>query len=354
MSVRAFAVAGILLLAISSYLSGNPIVVYMINEYQTAPDSSERIEFHQIPYVADMDLCGWKVTSKAGTSWISESVVLGEDDYVVIDSTNTFGIFDLGDEEDSIAIIDHRYPEYPYWLIYPSIVPAPPEGASMCLFTKVIGWLDSEVTMLDYYVDNSPTFGDPNDDYHGCCVYGGVYSAVDSTPIDEASLYFQFCESDYHYCPGVLRCETMVHIDSLGAYQVDSLYPCRYEVSVEAEGWIIKTRTVRTEGALHPTEANFYLVKTGTESEQSRVALDDAVKVWPNPFVQEVRIQPPVGTEWLQIFDGSGRLLSELPVQGLAKWNGRDSLGRNLPPGAYFIKFTHRAGSHVKKLIKLK
>lgn len=124
------------LLCCTSLAFSNPIPVYIINEFQTSPDSLQRIELHWS--VEDFSfypetLLGWKIVTSYGTATIDTSLVL-DSNYVVIDSTNTSGVFKLGEIRDTIEIIAvHEHGEsIVEYLSYPEYAPTPPPGASAC------------------------------------------------------------------------------------------------------------------------------------------------------------------------------------------------------------------------------
>ncbi|HET9888035.1 MAG TPA: FlgD immunoglobulin-like domain containing protein, partial [bacterium] len=60
----------------------------------------------------------------------------------------------------------------------------------------------------------------------------------------------------------------------------------------------------------------------------------------PNPSLAgtAVRIVLPFGDGRVQIYDAAGRLVREVPsTSGEAQWNGRDSQGKEVAPGVYFL-----------------
>lgn len=71
---------------------------------------------------------------------MSDSII-PDGDYVVIDSSITSVIFDLGNEEDSIVFVapDSTLPIADLIVAYPSPYPAPPEEASVSRFYEIIG-----------------------------------------------------------------------------------------------------------------------------------------------------------------------------------------------------------------------
>jgi len=74
--------------------------------------------------------------------------------------------------------------------------------------------------------------------------------------------------------------------------------------------------------------------------------------VWPNPFHSRMQIRYGVAGELqrLSVYDAAGRLVRRLPVTRVTTWDGRDSRGRRLPAGAYFIE---ARGSAERRLAKV-
>jgi len=342
----------LVLLLAGSVAHADPLPVYItVSEYQTAPDSLERIELHYFPPAPIYEnVYGWRIVTSAGTSWVSDSVWLDSSSYVVIDSSNTSGIFSLGDEEDYISILDWQ-PLLPEGISYPDESPAPPEGASVALFFM---WCEDEYgARFDYYIDSVPTFGGENLHYPGCAASGYVRSGEDSLPIAGATLHFLCSDPPLFVCPDVsLKTDVVVSTDSAGAYWVDSLYALSYEVLVRADGFGSEQSVLELRGALHTTHADFYLVQTRIEAERETTSRN-SLGISPNPFRQEVCIWTPAGAGNVSIWDASGRRLIQLPT-GFVKWDGRDGCGRELPAGAYFLQYSAGQRSQAEKLVKVR
>jgi len=158
--------------------AGNPIVVRLLNEFQVAPDSLERIELHDRTGLV-YDLEGWQVVTPAGVATINAGVRFnGPDDRVVIDRDNTTGIFSLPDSAGFIALVQPGGDtlERIAWPgdAGPNTDEAwvPPEGMSAALDYWSYGWPDP-VECWDWYLDPTPTFGEPNDD-GDARIYGTV------------------------------------------------------------------------------------------------------------------------------------------------------------------------------------
>lgn len=82
--------------------------------------------------------------------------------------------------------------------------------------------------------------------------------------------------------------------------------------------------------------------------------------VYPNPFRESARIScnlSGAGTAGLSIFDASGRKVrgfSEMSLEDRSvEWDGRDSSGRRLPPGVYFVRLKIEDLSLSRKVVLL-
>jgi len=172
-------------------LSANPVAIAVFSEIQTAPDSLERIEFHVYAGMWSFDLSGAELVTNAGTAIIDSGLVIypyRESNYVVIDRTNTTGVFSLGDGSDDVRLVIHgdtsfrvRYPGNPFKSRSQSWAPQPGTSAS------IYHWVEGGVShCYTWYIDETPTFGAPNDDTLGG-ITGHVYGDS-SLPVDGATV----------------------------------------------------------------------------------------------------------------------------------------------------------------------
>jgi hypothetical protein len=78
-----------------------------------------------------------------------------------------------------------------------------------------------------------------------------------------------------------------------------------------------------------------------------------ALDVWPNPFRLRAQIRYGLSGEVprLSVYDRSGRMVRQLPASRIATWDGRDSHGRRLPAGAYFIEARTASERSLAKVI---
>lgn len=79
-------------------------------------------------------------------------------------------------------------------------------------------------------------------------------------------------------------------------------------------------------------------------SEDKKVVSSNKIKVFPNPFMKSVKID---GCSGVKIYDISGKFIAEVKEN----WNGRNSEGKEIKVGVYFLK---SEGINVGKVIKLR
>ncbi len=79
-------------------------------------------------------------------------------------------------------------------------------------------------------------------------------------------------------------------------------------------------------------------------SENKKVVCSNKIKVFPNPFTKFVKIE---GCLEVKVYDISGRFVAEVK----SEWNGKNSEGKEVKAGIYFLKVQ---GYNVEKVIKLR
>jgi hypothetical protein len=88
---------------------------------------------------------------------------------------------------------------------------------------------------------------------------------------------------------------------------------------------------------------------TGVETDLPSPRLSLKLRVDPNPFnpLLNIRFRSPVpGTADVDVFNAIGRMVRRIPLgrieagERLTKWDGRDSAGRQVASGRYFIRLT--------------
>ena len=157
----------------------NPIIATLVNEVEVAPDSQEWLEvntrYWPDPY---LDLSGWTITSRAGSATVNSGIVVpNESSSVVIDRTNTTGTFQFTDDYDEIHLISPdgvhdlmlAYPGDPagyFWCWRPA------PGQSCCRHAYWEGMPEPDL-IVSYYLDATPTPGQPNDDS-----LGGIFGRI--------------------------------------------------------------------------------------------------------------------------------------------------------------------------------
>jgi len=158
---------GLLLLA-TGVVFANPVVVTIINEVGIREDGQGWVELHSEPEPGWIeDLNGVQVLTASSVCTLTCS--LRYDEFIIIDSAVLAqgiigrGSFRLNPDSDRVVLI---YPlPYPAESIcYPVIPtgwrrgPAPPIGGSIAIF-------NDGSTVINWYIDSTPTPGEDNNDY---------------------------------------------------------------------------------------------------------------------------------------------------------------------------------------------
>jgi len=115
-------------------------------------------------------------------------------DYVVLDTSNMTGAFGLADDSDHMALVSPSGADTVDEVTYPGDATSPRggwtprPGMSCALARYYVMQPPPEPPMEDFvwYVDSTPTFGQPNDDTAGA-ISGYVYNQ-DSTPLNSSSV----------------------------------------------------------------------------------------------------------------------------------------------------------------------
>jgi hypothetical protein len=83
----------------------------------------------------------------------------------------------------------------------------------------------------------------------------------------------------------------------------------------------------------------------GTVSPGSSTGVEPSLpgarlRAWPNPFSRSLNIEaPPEGSGEMRIYDVRGRRVRIVESEGgTGVWDGRDSSGRTVSPGIYYVK----------------
>jgi hypothetical protein len=360
----------IVLLVLSAVISANPIMIKVLNEFQTAPGTQERIELKWFRQPSSdtvygpSDLYGVSVVTPAGTAVVDTHLILPGNGFAVIDSSVLNGPFYLADNDGYIKVSQG-------WrdtLRYPSEVPAPPYGTSCALFyCYKYDPFDGYWMYGDWYIDGSPTFGAANDNYPGCVINGHVYDAS-ANPISGAQVVVNAPVSALSKPPYYNSCTTYTAAD--GWYKIDSLLPLDYWVKVVGVSYFPDSQHTQQLTCQEPTTVNFYLIGI---AETVMIGTGSGLSITPNPFRTttniSIGIRVPLrgsGASFqdfqtksreLRIYDAAGRLIRSFtlgPMLSALCWNGYDQQGQSIPPGVYFVRLGTAEGTAVKKIIKTK
>jgi len=189
--------------------------------------------------------------------------------------------------------------------------------------------------IADWYIDATPTFGSPNDDYPGCLLSGYVYdlynqplvdACVAATVVDEE--FSVFPPLPYHTC-----CTTFTAID--GSYSFDSLLPWCYDIHVSATGYIPDTQSwVGPLCNTAPvTNLDFFLQPGIAENQKHEVSSGSFTR--PNPFQSALYVTMHEPVRHIDIYDVTGKLMQRVENQHLSTEVKVDCA--DLPRGIYFV-----------------
>jgi len=212
------------LMALIAISQANPILEYFLSEIQVAPDSLERIEIHMYSHERSypVDLSGWTVTTNGGSATIDSGIVLqGPTDFAVITHENVSGTFTLGDSSDDIWLEGASLAEDRYlygggqnW--------TPPYGMSVAAFITTGMAGPEEYLPRVWYIDSTPTFGWPNDDFGG---------RISGRVLDRFGRPLEYCDVLFEAAQGTGN----TSCDSTGRYVMSPLGPGTYRVSAHSD-----------------------------------------------------------------------------------------------------------------------
>jgi hypothetical protein len=257
---------------------------------------------------------------------------------IMVDRSMLTGDFGLPDDSGFIKMV-----EFYDSLAYPGSVtvwqhaPTPPVFCSANKFHCYLFRTDYYEYWLvsDWYIDATPTFGSPNDDYSGCLASGYVYDLYNQ-PLAGACVTAVIIDEEVSVflpIPYRTRCTTFTAID--GAYSFDSLLPYYYDVQVSASGYVPDTQYSigRLCNTIPTTNVDFFLQIGITENRKSEVRMGSFV--WPNPFHNALHITMFDPVERIDIYDVTGKLMQR--VDNGSMHTDIEVNCADLPRGIYFV-----------------
>lgn len=315
--------------------------ITVIHEVQAAPDSLEKIELHWAPagigvYPETLNLGGTQIRTRAGTAFINSGIILTDSGYVVIDSTNTTGVFSLNAVTDTVKI------SIPGWWEDYVVIRNLPPYKSFATFNIVNRWGKQS---LNRYIDDTPTFGYENNDW------SSISGCVRDTSNQPISLAEVWATSPIG--------ESWDWTDSLGQYFLLGLGAGKYQVSVQSNvGNAIYPESVYVPFSTHITNINFILPQVGITEHNKYVRMPINFYLFPNPSSTPKIYLQLSELSWVEIkiYDSKGSLVKSiaqanlLPGEYTFSWNGHNEQNDKTVAGVYFVNL--KAGS-INKTAKL-
>lgn len=308
-------------------LSANPVMVEVINEFQVAPYDSERVELRWLEgvtydslFTITISLHNFVISTPAGVAYIDTNISMAGMEPIMIDRSLLTGDFGLPDDSGYIKLADFYDSLY-----YPGPVtlwqhaPTPPDFCSACKFHCYMFRTDYYEYWLisDWYIDATPTFGSPNDDYSGCLAAGHVYDLYNQ-PLAGACVTAEIVEEEYSVflpLPYHTCCTTYTAVD--GSYSFDSLLPYYYDVQVSASGYVPDTQYSigRLCNTVPTTNVDFFLQPGITGNHKYEVLMGSFVR--PNPFHNAFHLTMREPLQHIDIYDVTGKLMRRVDNQSL-------------------------------------
>jgi hypothetical protein len=339
MKIKLFVVLSITIV----FLTANPIMTGVINEFQTDTIMGQKFElFNWVS--GNFPLIGTEVTTPGCSAEVDVDSYLPANEYAAIDTAMLSGSFFLPLDDGSLDVYqwDGFSDQISYSQNPSALIPAPPAGASTARFFKFRA--DGQ-PIFDWYIDYSPTLGYANDDYTGCLVSGAVYSNFQ--PVQGAQVTASCLDIYQSPEPYYVACTT--YTSDSGLYMFDSLLPSRYWIAACYSGYGPQGQQTPSLRWMVPlADLNFYFFEI-TESNNGAFSNSFAS---PNPFHKKTRIYYALDTKQqltgmdmrLKIYNASGGLVKsfDLPsvysiLPGAITWDGTDEAGKNVCSGIYFI-----------------
>ncbi len=357
----------ILIFIVVSYISANPLLTDVINEFQTDTILGQKFEFHPIQYGFEIPLLNTRVTTPAGTAYVDTSITNSPYGYTAIDNSMLNGSFYLPLTAGYIYV--YLYDYFTDFISYAdtnnSPILSPPMGASASRFIFIL--FNNPNFFLDWYIDHTPTLGSENDDYPGCVIQGYVY--LNGVPVESAEVTATVIDSIVTQGPFYKTCTT--YTNNNGFYTIDSLWPLRYWMTASFGGYQPSGELSPRLCALWPKNLNFNFV--GVDNNLSFESVSGpGLYVYPNPFQNylvikyevrnpkfEINPNSQIPNTILKIYDAGGRLVKQFNHLtnhqfNYVLWYGDDNSGCRLPTGVYFVRLESEWCKQVEKVILLR
>jgi hypothetical protein len=173
---------------------------------------------------------------------------------------------------------------------------------------------------------------------------GGTYTVMDTVSPGHSRVYWTWSRST---APDSWRSPTQASDTfSFTAYAVSSLIgPSDY-------GGVLFAKA----GLFYLPHGLYYNAGLLGIEEGAATPLSLVLSVRPNPARGRVMLSPRVGTEGIEIYDVSGRLVRAFDLAGSRQpviWDGRDGSGHQLASGIYLVRARTALGDRTGKLLFL-
>ncbi len=329
----------------------NPVEIKIINEVLVGhPPQGWAIELINAGY--DNNLDGWFLVNHADTAYFNDGISVVGGELLVIHPDSLQSEFLLGNYAWEVEIYNsygEGMDELRYGATEYAQILTPQMGHSMCL--------DNDGQYY-WYIDATPTLGEPNDGENGRGVVEGFVYNSDGVPLSGAKVATGYTYNMWQ------RDTTWVETDSMGYYYCTKAARLN-GFATRVDGFIDQDTTIQ----IWPDstqQLDFYLtpqVSINPDRNQITPKQLTLAPNYPNPFNGSTRISyyiPNPGDVQVKVFDLAGRLVWHRSYENMDQgehglvWDARDHEGRSMRSGIYLLEVTSGFNRDSRKIILVK
>ncbi len=328
----------------------NPIVWRYLWEFQL-DDTGFNME---LMFMEPQGLDGWYLTSLTDTAYFNDSLT-ADNQFFVVTQANLQEHLTINPAGDVIGIHsagwDSEIDEFRFGDVPQSYVAAPQTGQSICLSEYALpssqGW--------HYYLDNTPTFGAPNDSSGAMGYITGTVTDTLGSPVAGVRVVYAISYMNPYGEPEPIYVATNEN-GRYSVYEIARRVALGYclpdsEVVAVNDVQILPGDTATVDFVVH----DFVDIHPENQITIKTLELN---AVYPNPFNSVITIVYTLPSDnylEISVYDIKGRLADQ--VFSGSQSAGKHALAWNagqLPAGVYFIYLQTPQGSINRKCVYLK
>lgn len=186
-----YIIAALIFFQVINYTKANPIATYyLINEFSIDTSGWKMELYVNYPPQDSISLDGWFITSKIDTAFFNEGIYFNQDGYVVVTNNDLKKKLLINMVGDTISLFSSDTLLMDN-LIFGNIgcpVLCPKPGQSICK-----GFIPAPFSDIPFwYLDNSPTFGFPNDTLNVKGYVEGFIKDANGNPVENVTVLYSY------------------------------------------------------------------------------------------------------------------------------------------------------------------